>query len=205
MEPAVMANEFVTQRTQILSLVSSSDGGSPSLNQLTTVPAANKADAPKLPALATFRYPSQIPNKGLLNIQSVGRVRFPTILFCMLLSILGLRLQLNSQEPKLVAPSLSVAPAIVSADSGVKSSGAGNHWSDWYPLGAGKAPQGYTVRKVEFWLTGDRRCGEVAECRQVQSSDQQVLWEFRLQGNETDGVAKIATSEGHIRVTYRPR
>ena len=72
-------------------------------------------------------------------------------------------------------------------------------------LGTGKASRGYTVVKTEFWLSGDRECGELAECREIERSDQQVLWEFRFQGNDTDGVAKVATSEGHLRVTYRAR
>lgn len=121
------------------------------------------------------------------------------------LLICGLGTQLNSQEQKLVPPSESVAPAIVTADSGMKSSGVGKNWSDWYPLGTGKAPAGYTVWKAEFWLTGDRTCGDSAECREVERSDQRVLWEFRLRGNDTDQLAKVATSEAHIRVTYRPR
>jgi hypothetical protein len=137
-------------------------------------------------------------------MQSVGRVRFPVILFSLRL-VLALGVQLNSQEPRLVPPSQSVAPAIVTADSGVKFSGAGRNWSDWYQLGTGKAPLGYTVIKTEFWLTGDRKCGELAECREVQRNDQQVLWEFRLRGNDTGGVAKIATSQAHIRVIYRAR
>lgn len=137
-------------------------------------------------------------------MQSVGCARFRANI-SYLLFILALRVQLNPQEPRLVPPSQSVAPAIVTADSGVKFSGAGRDWSDWYQLGTGKAPQGYTVIKTEFWLTGDRRCGELAECREVQRNDQQVLWEFRLRGNYTDGAAKVATSEAHIRVTYQPR
>lgn len=136
-------------------------------------------------------------------MQSVGHVRFLRILF--LPFVFALEVQLNSQEPKLVPPSQFVAPAIVTADSGVKSSGTGNNWSDWYLLGAGKAPEGYTLTKAEFWLTGDRKCGELAECRELRRSDQQVLWEFRLQGNDADGVTKIATSEAHIRVTYQHR
>jgi hypothetical protein len=143
--------------------------------------------------------------KELLRMQSAGRVRFPVIPFFLLVSIFALRVQSPSQEPKLVPPSQSVAPAIVTADSGVKSSGVGKNWSGWYQLGTGKAPQGYTVMKTEFWLTGDRKCGEFAECQEVEKSDQQVLWEFRFQGNETGGMAKVVTSEAHIRVTYRPR
>lgn len=137
-------------------------------------------------------------------MQSVNPFRFPVIFFC-LLWVLALKVRLNSQEPSLAPPSQSVAPAIVTGDSGVKFSGAGRNWSDWYQLGTGKAPQGYTVVKAEFWLTGDRKCGELAECREVQRNDQQVLWEFRLRGNDTDGVAKIASSQAHIRVIYRAR
>ena len=101
-------------------------------------------------------------------------------------------------------PAQSVAPAVVTADSGVKTSGVGKDWSNWYQLGIGRAPSGYTVNKAEFWLTGDRSCGVLAECREVQRNDQQVLWEFRLEGND-DGKARIASSEGHIRVAYRAR
>jgi hypothetical protein len=138
-------------------------------------------------------------------MRSLGRVRFLGILFWLLLFVFALGVQLSSQEPKLGQSSQFVAPAIVTADSGVKSSGTGKNWSDWYQLGAGKAPNGYTVTKAEFWLTGDRKCGKFAECREVQRSDQRVLWEFRLQGNDRDGAAKVVTSEAHIRVTYRHR
>ena len=123
----------------------------------------------------------------------------------LILSILVCRMRSAAQEPNLVPPSQSVAPAIITAESGIKASGAGKNWSPWYQLAAGKAPSGYTVSKAEFWLTGDRSCGEFAECREVQRSDQQVLWEFRLQGNESSGVPKVVFSEGHIRVTYRPQ
>lgn len=136
-------------------------------------------------------------------MHSLARIRLPLIFVG--LPIFVFAVQVNSQEQKLGPPSQSVAPAIVSANSGVKSSGIGKNWSDWYPLGTGKAPQGYTVWKAEFWLTGDRRCGDLAECREVERSDQRVLWEFRLQGNDTDDLAKVATSQAHIRVTYRPR
>jgi hypothetical protein len=111
----------------------------------------------------------------------------------------------TGQEPTLMPPSQEVVPAIVSADSGVKTSGIGKNWSRWYRLGVGKAPTGYTVRKAEFWLTGDRTCDVSAECREVLRNDGQVLWEFRLQGNDDDRVPRTAFSEGHIRVTYRPR
>lgn len=102
-------------------------------------------------------------------------------------------------------PSQSIAPAFVTADSGIKNSGAGKTWSDWYRLGVGKAPTGYTVRKAQFWLTGDRACGALAECREMVRSDREVVWEFRLRGQNDRGEPKTVVSEAHIRVTYIPR
>ncbi len=135
------------------------------------------------------------------------QIRSILLLSSLLLCVSALPMRSTAQKPDLVPPSQSVAPAIITADSGVKSSGAGKNWSDWYQLGSGKAPRGYryTVSQAEFWLTGDRTCGEFAECRRVQRSDEQVLWEFRLKGNETKGVPRVAFAEGHIRVTYRPQ
>ena len=109
------------------------------------------------------------------------------------------------QQTELMPPSQSVAPAIVTADSGVRSSGVGTAWSEWYRLGIGKAPAGYTVHKTEFWLTGARKCGVLAECREVVKSDDQVLWEFRLRGKSESDAASQVISEAHIRVVYRPR
>jgi hypothetical protein len=93
-----------------------------------------------------------------------------------------------------------IAPAFQLADSGIKTAGAGENWSEWYRLGVGRAPNGYTVSKVEFWLTGDRACGQGAECRELVRSDRQVVWEFRLRGDDTHSGGH---AEGHIRVTYR--
>jgi len=106
----------------------------------------------------------------------------------------------SAQEPDLLPPSQSVAPAIVTADSGIKSSGTGKSWSKWYRLGVGKAPSGYTLQKADFWLTGDGSCGDFAECREVLRNDQQVAWEFRLQGHDEPDAPKAGFSEGHIRV-----
>jgi hypothetical protein len=126
-------------------------------------------------------------------------------LYCLLLCFLASGTCATAQEPALLPPSQSVAPAIVTADSGTKSSGTGKSWSKWYRLAVGKAPSGYTVHKTDFWLTGDRTCGVAAECREVLNSDQQVIWESRLQGDLEHGSARIVTLEAHIRVTYGPR
>lgn len=100
--------------------------------------------------------------------------------------------------------SQSVAPAIMTADSAPKWSGPGKTWSHWYRLGVGKAPGGYTVEKVEFWLTGDGACGLSAQCHEVSRSDQQVLWEFRLQGHNEIGAPLRTETVAHIRAVYRP-
>src|SRR5579859_3360043 len=104
---------------------------------------------------------------------------------------------------EILPASQSIATAIMTADSTPKWSGPGKRWSRWYRLGVGKAPGGYTVEKVEFWLTGDGACDLSAQCREVSESDQQVLWEFRLEGhNELDAPLRTETV-AHIRAVYR--
>lgn len=106
-------------------------------------------------------------------------------------------------EAVIMTPSQSVAPAIVTADSAPRLSGTRNNWSRWYRLGVGKAPQGYTVQKVEFWLTGDRACGLGAQCREISRSNQQALWEFRLRGHDEADAPPRTYSTAHIRAIYR--
>jgi hypothetical protein len=108
-----------------------------------------------------------------------------------------------SDSRKLITPSQSVAPAIVTADSGPKLSGPGVHWSHWYRLATGKAPAGYTLYRVDFWLSGDRSCGAGAECRKIAATNRGVLWEFRLQGHQETGAPARTYSVGHIRALYR--
>ena len=109
----------------------------------------------------------------------------------------------SSGKHRLIPPSQAVAPAILTADSGPKLSGAGKNWSQWYRVGAGKAPSGYTLQHVDFWLSGDRSCGSGAECREIVKNDEQALWEFRLKGHK--GAPPKTSSVGHIRVLYRPK
>ncbi len=56
----------------------------------------------------------------------------------------------SAQEPDLLPPSQSVAPAIVTADSGIKSSGTGKSWSKWYRLGEEKLLADTPFRKQIF-------------------------------------------------------
>jgi len=129
--------------------------------------------------------------------QLCARYREPFVMLCSLLMAMHLT---SAQDKKTLPPSQDVAPAFVIADSGIKPSGVGKNWSDWYRLRVGNAPEGYTLWRVEFWLTGDRSCGNKSECREIVGSDKEILWEFRFQGDDKGAVH----SEGHIRVTYRP-
>jgi hypothetical protein len=101
--------------------------------------------------------------------------------------------------------SQAVAPAIMTADSGPRGSGSGSSWSPWYRIGVTRAPAGYAVSRAEFWLSGDGACGRSAECRQLGSNDEQVLWEFRLHGHNEIGAPSRTFSVAHIRVIFRPR
>jgi hypothetical protein len=136
------------------------------------------------------------------NSPGISPIYLKSLLF--VLSVL-LEIPIIAQNSQLMPPSQSIAPAIATADSGIKSSGVGKHWSKWYSVGVGKAPRGYTVQTAQFWLTGARSCGALAECRELARSDQRVLWEFRIRGNDQLGAATKVLSQGHIRVTYRPR
>jgi hypothetical protein len=114
-----------------------------------------------------------------------------------------IQLAASSDSGRFMAPSQSVAPAIVTADSGPRLSGPGAHWSHWYRLATGKAPGGYTLYRADFWLSGHRSCGAGAECRKIAASDREVLWEFRLQGHQEAGAPGRTYSMGHIRALYR--
>jgi hypothetical protein len=94
---------------------------------------------------------------------------------------------------------------MVEVSSGPKPSGIGKDWSEWYQVRIGAAPAGYTIEKVDFWLSGDRACNAWAECKELSKDDAQTLWQFRLQGHDEWGAPRQANSEGHLRATYKPR
>ena len=100
-------------------------------------------------------------------------------------------------------PSQSVAPAIVSADSKPIRSGGGNRWSPWYRLGIGKAPAGYVLQRMEFWITGDSKCGSSAECKKIIQGDSRVLWKFRIRSQSAARSRSGGYSVAHLRVFYR--
>lgn len=104
-----------------------------------------------------------------------------------------------------MASTAALQPKVVEVSSGSKISGKGKAWSDWYQVTTGAAPAGFTMEKTEFWLTGDRSCGSWAECKETKKDDVGVVWEFRLQGHDEWGAPPQAYSEGHLRVTYKPK
>jgi hypothetical protein len=94
------------------------------------------------------------------------------------------------------------------AASGPRLSGETDSWSAPYSHCLGPVPAGYTldVSSAEYSLSGDRRCGQWAQCRWLRRDDQNVCFEFLLQGhNELParfdrGGAR--ESEGHLRASY---
>jgi hypothetical protein len=100
-------------------------------------------------------------------------------------------------------PSQSVAPAIVSADSKPSRSGGGNHSSPWYRLGIGKAPAGYVLQRVEFWIPCDSKCGSSAECKEIIQGDSRVLWKFRIRSQSAARSGSGGYSVAHLPVFYR--
>ena len=102
-------------------------------------------------------------------------------------------------------PSQSVAPAIVTAESRPIQSGGGHPWSPWYRLGVGKAPAGYQLQRVEFWITGDSKCGSSAECKEIIQGDARVLWKFRIRSQSEARSRSRRSSVAHLRVFYRAR
>jgi hypothetical protein len=91
---------------------------------------------------------------------------------------------------------------VVEESSGPKLSGIGDTWSPWYSVNIGSAAKGYTLDKVEFWLTGDRQCSDGADCKEAGRGDSGVTELFRLRGHLESTTA--LPTEAHLRVTYKP-
>jgi hypothetical protein len=89
---------------------------------------------------------------------------------------------------------------VVEELSGSQPSGVGENWSSWYSIELGPAPSGYTLTRTEFWLVGERKCNDGAECREARRSDSGVMELFRLKGRA--GSASPLRSEGHLKATY---
>jgi len=112
---------------------------------------------------------------------------------------------LENSVPRLEGfpPSQSVAPAIVTADSRPIRSTGGHSCSLWYRLEVGKAPAGYALQCVEFWITGESECGSSAECKEIIQSDSRVLCKFRIRSQSEVRSGSGGYSVAHLRVFYR--
>jgi hypothetical protein len=122
------------------------------------------------------------------------------------------RIWLLSDDRQLISLGfdLQAKPASVTREisSGPRVSGEADRWSSLYTLCLGPAPAGYALEigTAEFSLSGDRRCGEWAECHWLQRDNQNVCFGFTLQGHneipERFNRGGARESEGHLRANY---
>jgi hypothetical protein len=86
--------------------------------------------------------------------------------------------------------------------SGPRLSGSGANFSDWYTLCSEGIPRTARIVSASFALSGDRRCGSWANCKESERSENHVCYQFQMQGhNEWPGAGQ-ASSEGILTVEY---
>lgn len=100
----------------------------------------------------------------------------------------------------LLPPPPNEIPKVFS--SGPKASGLGANLSEWYELCSDPASPGYRVGSVQFTLTGDRSCGAWSECKESRHTQDQVCYQFRLQGHNEWFPPRPAFSEGVLKVSF---
>lgn len=86
-----------------------------------------------------------------------------------------------------------------SVDSGLKPSGLGAGWSDWYEVCLRDIPQNYRIVQTAFQLNGDRTCGDWSQCERISEN----CWHFRLQGHSEYFPPRPAFTRGLLTVTLR--
>jgi hypothetical protein len=106
---------------------------------------------------------------------------------------------LGSGQAVLPAPS---SEQIQVTRSGLKLSGRGKFFSDWYVLCSADLPAGAKIVAHELTLSGDRQCGAWAECQPTDTSDSKVCYRFRLQGHDEWPAPGQGQSEGVLTVKY---
>lgn len=81
-------------------------------------------------------------------------------------------------------------------------SGIGANWSGWYQLCSEPVQPGERIgSNISFELGGDRHCGAWSECRETVRSQQQVCWQFRMQGHSESFPPRPASSHGILHYT----
>lgn len=112
-------------------------------------------------------------------------------------------IRLKPVQPVAAAP--SPAPTLVARQrvfsSQPRLSGAGANFSDWYTL-CSELPATARITNVAFSLSGDRRCGAWANCRESTRSQSQVCYQFQMQGHNEWPAPGQASSEGILTVDY---
>jgi hypothetical protein len=86
--------------------------------------------------------------------------------------------------------------------SGPRLSGSGNGFSDWYSLCSEGIPTNARITNVSFALSGDRRCGAWANCRESERSASRICYQFQMQGHNESLPPGQASSEGILTVEY---
>lgn len=95
--------------------------------------------------------------------------------------------------------------------TGAYQSGLGAKWSVYYTVPSGPAPYGYKYLTDSFDTAGSdpagnsRNCGFNVDCQKVQANDQDVIWQFKIQGYEHDWTHSDSSvkAEGHLTVVYQ--
>jgi len=96
-------------------------------------------------------------------------------------------------------PTLTARQRVFS--SGPRLSGAGSNFSDWYTL-CSELLANARITNVAFSLSGDRRCGAWANCRESSRTQTQVCFQFQMQGHNEWPAPGQASSEGILSVDY---
>lgn len=112
-------------------------------------------------------------------------------------------IRLSPIQPVAAVP--SPAPTLVARQrvfsSQPRLSGAGGNFSDWYTL-CSELPANARITNVSFSLSGDRRCGAWANCRESSRSPSQACYQFQMQGHNEWPAPGQASSEGILTVDF---
>jgi hypothetical protein len=90
-------------------------------------------------------------------------------------------------------------------------SALGKGWSGWYKVPSGPAPKGYTFASDAFGTAGSapgggsRSCGSWVDCQRLQANDDNVVWQFKIQGYEHDWTHTDSSVQavGFLTVVYQ--
>lgn len=115
-------------------------------------------------------------------------------------------IRLTPSQPIAELPTVPAQPAETRAQrvfsSGPRLSGSGGGFSDWHTLCSEGLPSSARIISATFALSGDRRCGEWANCRESERTANRVCYQFQMQGHNEWPAPGQASSEGILTVEY---